>query len=234
MLGSVPVAGVTCDDCSGNVSFVAHFENDLDVTKGDPCGCSDGDTTLELTGATFSTDAEHTGDGLYGLYCANGTDYAKVENTSRNILTEVSGTIKFWIYITTWVSGTKVFFTEYGTSSDYLRLTMAGGSNSDIEFTLRQNDTEVPNKDAPTTELDGDLNTWYYIVVKWRNTGDPNLFIGVYSDEVGTLFNANSYASNNTDLAAWGGEPDFIEIGNNSSNAAAFYIDKFYLSKAYE
>lgn len=218
---------VSCDSCSGNRSLMAHFENNDDVTVGTPCGCSDGDTTVALTNATYGST--YYQDGAYSLHIGGSGHYATWSNTSRAILDEAAGTIKFWIRVSTWLSNGRIFYSAYNTSTDYLRIRMVGTSNTDIEFDITYNDG-TSTLTATTAALNGGLNTWYYLVGKYTQSDvDPNLGIYVYSDEGSTLL---SSGTSNTNLAAWGGGPASVDLG--SPGEAVYDIDKFEISKAWE
>lgn len=152
-----------CDDCSGSLKFAWHMEdNDAtpDVTLGNPCGCSDGDTIGAETGSpVFSTTQKS--DGSYSLhinalferyeFAISADDICEADNVkitfdlyivsypsagaSHNII-EVNkdGNNYTKIRLTGTTSSVAVEYHANGTASDYLTVAVSTGAWVSCEY----------------------------------------------------------------------------------------------------
>jgi len=111
-----PPAGGGCDDCSGDLKFAWHFENETNVTTGTPCGCSDGDATPAKEGSPAITPDQKS----------DGTNSMHVDNTSENYtftptnLVDIDNVkITFDLYIVSMpTSGDNAIFQAYDAGPD--------------------------------------------------------------------------------------------------------------------
>lgn len=208
--GGGGAASVVCDDCSdANLTFSWHAE-DIDVTVGTPCGCSDGDTTATLvSGAVISSTQKS--DGTNSLSFPTSLDYATFDNTSEDIINKDAGTIIFDIYLTARANFQRVFIYEVD-SNNFIRCQTRNIDELDVIYS--GDSTEIG---AVTGAADLSLNTFYTVTAKWR-TGvtDPSLSITVNG----------STGTNNTDLTAIIGNSGTIEIGSKISGSTFGFIDK--------
>jgi len=132
-----------CDDCSGDLKFAWHMEdNDStpDVTLGNPCGCSDGDTIGAETGSpVFSTTQKS--DGTYSLHI-NALDEGYEFVVSGDDLIEADNVkITFDIYVVSYPTGTLrhgLIRTAYDLNNN-LALRLCDGA---IQGSYRGNSTE--------------------------------------------------------------------------------------------
>lgn len=222
--GQTVVSGITCDDCSGDLSLAIHFENDTDIEVGTPCGCSDGSTTLTLSNAVFS--AAQKSDGTYSLYCANAEDYATVPVSNYDIISDAAGTITFDLYIVTWTDDAHillVFDNGDGLTTDYLSVDMI----SLDELRLRY---EGGNQRVSATTTDWNLSTgqWYSITVKWTQSAvNPNLSIAS---------SAGTTATSDTDLDDIGvaNEWEIIYMGIQNVQNAEYYLDNIKVYNSWQ
>jgi len=186
-------AGDTCgtDDCT----FIWYAENATDVTSGTPAGCSSGDTSPTVTRATISGSQYH--DGSNSLLVDNVQEYAEFD--SADIISPTAGTLEAWVRVSTWTN-TVVIFSYNGNDAGRLFLNVAGSSNTDIEFHFRY---YYPYSyiDLTTDGVNGSLDTWYRIVIKWTQSNvDPNIGLYVYNAS-GDLLDSET---SNTNPNAWG------------------------------
>lgn len=191
--GSAAPAGDTCgtDDCT----FIWYAEHATDVTSGTPAGCSSGDTSPALTGATISSAQYH--DGSNSLLVDHVQEYAAFD--VADIISQTAGTVEAWVRVSTWTS-TVTIFQWKGTADGIIYLNVAGSSNTDIEFHFRYG-YPYNNLDLTTDAVNGALDTWYRVVIKWTQSNvDPNIGIYVYNAS-GDLLDSET---SNTNPNAWG------------------------------
>lgn len=218
--------GIQCDDCSGDLSFACHWEGSdasdrLDIETGNPCGCSDGDTTGTIEG-TATTSNSQKSDGSYSVHIPTCSDEIQYDITSEDIAQDNAGTITFDIYIVSWVDDARlctVWVDNDETNAIYIMM------RSSDEIRLRY----VGNNNAQAAVTNGanlSLNTWYSVTAKWRHGAtDPSLYIDVNSVS----------ASNNNDLVAFSSSPNQLSIGDTQTTGAPeYYIDNFKVYKTWQ
>ena len=99
--------GNGCDDCSGTLKFSWHMEN-VDVTLGTPCGCSDGDTTATANDSITLSDTQEK-DGTYSAYAADAGKYYSFTGSAEDLVDMDEALVIFWVYITTWAEDAHLF-----------------------------------------------------------------------------------------------------------------------------
>jgi len=93
-----------------------------------------------------------------------------------------------------------VIFRYNGNADGQLILNVAGSSNTDIEFHFRYS-YPYAKIDLTTDGVNGSLDTWYRIVIKWTQSNvDPNTALYVYNAS-GDLLDSET---SNTNPNAWG------------------------------
>jgi hypothetical protein len=199
--GATAVAG--CDDCSGDRKFSWHFENDLTITNGTPCGCVDssGDDTASVTNqATFSTTQES--DGTYSGYYVTGVDYHYFTISSRDIFHEDEGKLVFDLYVDVFVSG-----------EDILRIWPSGDASNEITFYISGTDSNMS------------------VYVKNQGSGGSNnlLFGGSKEDDEWLRVTYCATAGPSDDIDAWDAAPTELMIGLRESGGATIFIDNFHI-----
>jgi len=173
---------------------------------------SEGDTTATLyDNATINTDAVKIG--------TNGLDIPDGWATARfDIASLVSGTvgrIGFWLYINTWVNGTRLFEAY----EDATHLFYVGLYNDD-EIFLNWQDGGGLVTVAISTSSPLSTGTDYFIETKYDSTGnDWELFV-----------NGGSVASGSSDEGAISFSSGTMYCGNNESDDGDFYIDNIMIS----
>lgn len=135
-----------CDDCSGTLKFAWHMEdNDStpDVTLGNPCGCSDGDTIGAETGSPVFSSAQKS-DGTYSLHINATNEHYKFVVSSDDLIETDNVKITFDIYVVSYPVNTEqshIFLrTAYNTPNS-LFLGLKNGyvyvqyvGNSDVDY----------------------------------------------------------------------------------------------------
>jgi len=121
-----------CDDCSGDLKFAWHMEdNDStpDVTLGNPCGCSDGDTIGAETGSpVFSTTQKS--DGTYSLHIDALDEFYTFAVSAKDLIDPDNVKITFDIYIVSYPSATLTHEIIRATDdpTNYLRIYLFEGN----------------------------------------------------------------------------------------------------------
>jgi len=109
VLGMYAAAGgASCDDCSGNLIYSHHCENNDDATAGTPCGCSDSVDykSWTKTNAVYSDVQKH--DGTYSIYTNGDNHNVALNNTGDWLDIEITGCWKGYVWIHT-DSNTRLF-----------------------------------------------------------------------------------------------------------------------------
>lgn len=107
----------SCEDCSGTTSHVWYCDN-VDVTIGSPCGCSDTDTTMTAVGNA----ALSSGSAVFNDTSSNGGDYYSCDAAST---WDDAGTVFFKLTQTTGVAST-IIWQLYSDANDYINLIYYG------------------------------------------------------------------------------------------------------------
>lgn len=134
-----------CDDCSGSLKFAWHMEdndNTPDVTIGNPCGCSDGDTIGEEFGSPdFSTSQKS--DGTYSLRINAKFERYKFAVSSNDLIDLDSIKITFDLYIVTYPSAglIQILVSEYD-GTDHLALYLSSTDNKVIAQRIGQSTSQ--------------------------------------------------------------------------------------------
>lgn len=108
---------VSCDDCSGALKFAWHMEdNDStpDVTLGNPCGCSDGDSIGAESGAPVFSNVQKS-DGTYSLHINAKDEWYEFVVSGDDLVENDNVKITFDIYIVSFPAGA-------GTKHEIIRL----------------------------------------------------------------------------------------------------------------
>lgn len=222
IFGILARKNVTCDDCSGDLSFAFHFENSDTVTDGSPCGCSDGDTVgVRNDSAVYDTIKS---DGAYSLDAADRWKYIHFDNDlvgAEEIVAEAAGTIIFDVYF------------ESTTAAKILHIGEDTGGNSDTLYVLLDAGVDIvvwyfgngTSVDVKSTGSAISQSTWHTITIKWQAAGDPNLYVDV---------DGGSSDTDNTDLTALEDKWEWIRFGETGANEGDLHIDNVKIYKTYE
>jgi hypothetical protein len=223
VVGGEVVGG--CDDCSGDLMFSYHFENDLDITQGTPCGCVDagGDTTATASGtATF--DASIKSDGSYAGDYLDNQDYHDFTSATVQNFNDEEGKIVFDIYITTFVNGADILYIDNGT--DYLLLDMTNTS-TDIRIRAQWHANGADDYITTTTTGDHDEGEWARVTYQWKQSASALDHDVTVCDLTlpDTTSNCDS-AGVQDNIADWtSGDATGFQIGVVSNHAADAHID---------
>lgn len=119
-----------CDNCSGTLKFAWHMEDDdatPDVTLGNPCGCSDGDTIGAVTGSPVFSTAQKS-DGTRSLHINAIDEHYTFVVSSDDIIEPDNIKITFDIYIVSYPASNYANCMSTATNStNFLRLRLTTG-----------------------------------------------------------------------------------------------------------
>jgi len=211
-----------CDDCSGTVMFQTHFE-DLDVTTGTPCGCSDGDES-GVTNGTAAISSTQKSDGTNSLYCADGEDYVVYTNTGNALIDLDAGHLIFDLYIDTWVDNADVFGIRPDTNNQ-IRIEMDGSSGAIDFYLVHETNNDVYPMSCNSNKAE---DTWLRLRYDWKQGVEGNdMKLQVWDlTPPDTLNNLEPIEEDNDFDAKTLGEGD-LNIGVKDAAAAKVYIDNF-------
>jgi len=220
--GVVDDGGAGCDSCTGDLTFSWHME-DTDVTSGTPCGCSAGDTTATLNNSAAISSAQAQ-DGTNSLYCPSGSSTpanAEFSNTSNAIIQPDAGTVTFYVYVTSFVAGTRLW-TMWTGPTDNIQCYMTGTGDGNIDILLWYRGTGSANV---TANSNLSLNTWYQVTCKWREgAADPSIYVEANS----------ASAQSDTDLSGASDDGTFYVGNNDGSKVGDFYIDNMKVYNSWQ
>jgi hypothetical protein len=224
-IGGVDGGGAPVADCSGDLMFSYHFENDLDITQGTPCGCVDagGDSTATANNsATF--EAANNSDGTYAGDYPGASDWHDFGSATVQNFNDEEGKLNFDIYITTFVNGADVLQISNGT--DTLTIQM---QNVNTDIHMRADWFADSNHEYATTptgngHAEGELKRVYYYWKRAASNADHQLIICDLTPPDSTSNCSDSGAGDNIDDFTSGAINDF-EIGVCDGNAADVHID---------
>jgi hypothetical protein len=239
-IGGRPAASSSsCDDCSGTLTFAAHFENSDDVTSGTPCGCSDDDEVGDRTQSAHTPTYVSTPkkDGSYALDTHYGNTYIHFDDNGTITdfyQSSFAVTYKFWVYVEHYYDDNGKVFSSRHDGDNYVRLKVTGASDA-IDFGLEFEESDTGVHVTVTADSDCSDQTWYYVVAKVRSgSTNPSMGVWVYSDEESTLVDS---ATSDTDLHSFhGDEANFLRIGNvvSADNGTRVIIDDFKVWKEWK
>jgi len=214
VIASKTGGGAACDDCSGNLLYSHHCENNDDATAGTPplCGCSDSATYKSWIKTTAAYSDVQKNDGTYSILC-NSADGCKasIDNTGNWLGIEITGCWKGYVYLTSDVNQILAYLgstitVEFVAATDVIKLTYGGEYLASV-VTISQ-------------------NTWTYVECAWdasQSAGSDKLKVVVGAT---TAENTTKSLTNQAALT-----PSHI-IGS-SSGAKYFYMDQVQLWSSY-
>lgn len=218
--------GGGCDDCSGDLKFSWHMEN-VDVTLGTPCGCSDGDEGASTDG-TPSLSSTEKSDGTYSAY-GDTVDYYKFVISHPDLVDVSEGKVVMDIFIPTgeWAADV-TFFDAYYDSGTRINCMTAGSSGSDIEVRCAHDDGW---QELEATSGTGHTeNEWLRVTVRWdasQSSADFDVELCDLTLPDTTSNCVNSGADNDID-GDWGANtPTELRIG--PSGNCAIYVDNIQI-----
>jgi hypothetical protein len=210
----------SCDDCSGARTFAWHMEN-VDVTLGTPCGCSDADTIADGSGDIDFVDAAPAPfDGTYSLCWLGALDYAYFTLSGTINPENFSVTILVNMVDGTFDSGTEIF-ELYGDTNDYINLQITGAEDAlDVQGKVSANGTSyyiANNADRADSE-------WFCVVykVKFDEEGNDHSLSVCDSD---CASNCVTNTEDDDIVANFDTTPTVMIFGNQSANTGSGCVD---------
>lgn len=214
VMGSPPVAGGTCDDCSGSRIFSWHMEN-INIELGTPCGCSDDATKTATYSGDFALSTDNVIDGTYTGYRVNASDYATVPLTGTST---TQGYISWGMDAVNVVSGSIKIVELYYDNNNFFRVSQ---SSSDALTALYTGNGAA--RQATTTALT--IGNAYSCYAYYIQGGNPTVFIhcdgGITDGSTGLSLTAMASATNS------------LIVGDNTAQTAAAYIDNVHVYNVY-
>jgi hypothetical protein len=199
------VAGSGCTPCTDGLTFAAYFnDNTGDVTLGNPCGCSTGNST----GTANDSCTIHDGylDSAYAL------QYFFYDGAILDSL-DTEGSTLLDVRVDTWVDDAKIF-ELFGSASNYINIALY--SSNDLRIWYNGNGSMVSG--AITNNNQMNTSTRYYIIVRWTQSDvDPNIAVFLYNASENQL---DTGIANNA-LTDWSTEPTELRIGNSHTTKDA-------------
>lgn len=215
--------GGTADDCSGDLKFSWHMEND-DVTLGDPAGCSDGDETGSITGsAILDTTQKSDGQKSIKVSKSSGTGFYSFDVSSNDIIDMQEGKIVIDLYVDTWVNN--AVFIKWKDSGCYAMIRLRN-SASDIEVGAYVDQGSVYD----TLETSGSGHTedeWLRITYQWdlsQSSADHKIEL---CDLTPPDTTSNCTSIQEDTLVTWDNPITALQIGETQSVSGTMlvYID---------
>lgn len=211
------VAGgdIVCDNCSGSTQFAWHMEdNDStpDVTLGNPCGCSDGDTIGAETGSPVFSSVQKS-DGTYSLHINALDEGYTFDISSDDLVTADDVKITFDIYIVSFPSeGNDHYFLEINKDTEnYLQFRLETLTSTNIRAIYEGGDVICSIFVNATT---GSMLSCEF-----------QIKTGVAGNDTYLICAAES-AEEDNDLLAIVGETTALVFGDTQgSEAAEYYLD---------
>lgn len=211
--------GVTGDGCTSPVTFSYNFENSADVTASGN-GCSNGDTIGTETSIAYESASPAPQEGTYSALFDGVTDSIVYDITDRDIFTEVQGNISIYFYLDAFTNNREIFKID-GDANNLLEAHLRTNTDNELRVRYRGNGTFVP---VTTTNCDLSTGTWVHLIVRWQQTGDPNLLVDC---------NDGTQASSNTDLTAWTTAPVTFTLGDAGNLALEGNLDNLDIKNTY-
>lgn len=201
-----------CDNCSGSLKFAWHMEdNDStpDVTLGNPCGCSDGDSIGAETGSPdFS--AVQKSDGTYSLHVNAIDEYYTFDVSADDLIEPDNIKITFDIYVVSYPVATyhRCIAADLDASNHlYIRI----GSTGKVQATY------IGNADAEYFGVDVATGSWVSCELQMKT--------GIEGNDSYLICGINSVESD-LDITAMSGSMSTLSFGDNGgSNAGEYYLD---------
>jgi hypothetical protein len=222
--GRPPAAGGG-SGCTGSVTLEWNCENSADVTDSGN-GCSVGDEVGAETDVAYESSSPTAQEGTYSVNFTTTTTSAVVfDVSSRDIVTEVAGTLSGYLWIDSWAEKDVIKVTS--ASNDFIRLrTYTGaGPSRQLEFEYRGNGTGVI---LQTDACDMSESEWVAFTMKWRQgSTDPSLYL--YCSSGG----GTDTETSNTDLTSWAGSPATVTFGQSAGNNISGNLDDLQIDNTY-
>ncbi len=201
--GGGAISTPICDSCISGLmlSWYCDSETINDVAYS-PCGCSAGDTSA------VSGDSCTITDGY--INSTDGGKYYSLSVDSRDIFTEVEGSVIIKFRIITSVEYTEIWSVR--ANADNL-IRFSDRSGNDVSFYYRGFDFGVEIYTVGNHIIIGED---FYALLRWRQgSSDPALSLSVYA--ASDTSTALETVTTNTDLDEWTSTPVNDYIGNYSA-----------------
>lgn len=199
---AVAVGG--CTPCTGGLVFAAYFEQDTDITNGDPCGCVDGTIFNDEVG-TLNGDATIVTNGDGYVHLPGAEDWIEFDISNF----DDSGSLLIKFHQVSHDSGTGLIKLFY---DDDNHITVYFNASQDA-LPQWKGQTDV----VAAALNGGNINTGtdYWMVVRWRTgASDPAIQAELYNVSETEL----ESKSNNTNLTPMGTAPNKLQIGETGSD----------------
>ena len=215
-------AAVSCADCALNdASFIWECNS---VTVGDtgfsPCGCSDGDTSMNAN----DDAAISSGTCVFNDVGGDGGDFYDATISSDDLLDDTVGTVFIRFKVTTWIAYAHLF-AAYGDADDKINIYLIGTSGSgDIECEHQGN---ADYETIATTSTELALNTEYILRYRWNTAASAaDHQITTYTTAMVEVDDSGA----GDDLTAFTDAQTSLRVGNwraddyFSSNITIYYV----------
>lgn len=217
-LGETASAAGPCDNL-GN----ADMYWDGDHTTSTVTGCVSGDViTGSLTGATISTDQNHTAGGQYALDPTSGNDYLNFPVTLEDIFVSSAGAASFWVYPTATTGYDGIFEATGLDGTDEIWVTINPDNTISYRHKGQGNQVDVTSSDTVSDAA------WNQVEIRWS----------VAEDKIGIKINSGSWLddSDGTAVTVFGTEPSNVTLGEHYGDGwtETVYIDDLHVWKTYD
>jgi hypothetical protein len=218
-------ASIGTVDNNGDITFWLNGEANDNTGDYNMSGseCSDGDTSGAYNSSINNVDSLKIGS--YGFDHPTSWDRIEFTISSYDVVPQNSARIGFWVRIVTWADGSSLIDIQKD-ADEYILLEMAGTGDGDIEFRLKIYDdveTDISIGTSAGTQVDGSLNTWYFVEIYWNNVGGTDAY-GIVVDGTSRITGTDNLPDNDSVYVRW---------GNSLGTSADFHQDNMMVSDDY-
>lgn len=187
------------------------------------------DTSVTLNG-TAANNATAVLIGTNGCQIAAAGDTLRVDSETAVIDRQV-GSIAFWFRVQTWTNGNSLLYIRGAAFGDNFTVIGIGASGSgNLRFRINDGGSGQTSLDLSGNHIA--LNTTYFATFSWDIAANDRR-VRLY-DASGSLLEANEDLSTALTAPADLVASDGLRIGESlGAGAGAFYIDNFFIGKAY-
>ena len=226
-MGGITAAVPSCTDCSGAITFAAHFENNDDIEVGVPCGCADGDTTATQYGGISYSDTDKT-DGTYSLLIGP-QDYLYFSNNNDNFPV-AEGSLAFDFMINTYAANFAFIDFVDGTVENRLQIYMGVADTPNIDIYVWWEGT---NSGSEGFYINCNISegSKYTLVVTWDDDRNPSTEL---YGEVWAFGGASQASNSDTTITAMDDSTFDLKLGYAGSANGEVWIDNFQMKNSYD
>lgn len=212
---------------AANLFFTRCESDTLDGTHdhsvGDTSATGVNTPTYSSAAAKIGTNGcENTANGAHNEFTVSTDD----------IIQRDEGSVGLWVqFPTTWITGQLVFVANGASANDNIRIETVGTDDATgREFLFRHRVAGISNFTVSTNDVDVQLATWYFVVIRWDEAADDRRLevyntslslVGTPAQDLTTVFGQQT------------GAFTLMEFGDTAVHNRDVYIDNVMIDDDY-